>query len=79
MGQVKGDLEARDLKMQGYLSQTRHLQSCFESFTLQQILRSKNTHVDSLATLATSSAQDLPWVILVEDLYKPTKVMVQVH
>ena len=65
--------------MQGYLSQARQLQSGFESFTLQQIPRSKNTHVDSLATLATSSAQDLPWVILVEDLYKPTKVMVQVH
>ena len=79
MGQVKGDLEARDLKMQGYLSQARHLQSGFESFTLQQIPRSKNTHVDSLGTLATSSVQDLRWVILVEDLYKPTKVMVQVH
>ena len=65
--------------MQGYLSQARHLQSGFESFTLQQIPRNKNTHVDSLATLATSSAQDLPWVILVEVLYKPIKVMVQVH
>ena len=37
---------------------------------------------DSLATLATSSAQGLPQVILVEDLYKPTKVKgekIQVH
>ncbi|XP_075633998.1 uncharacterized protein LOC142606566 [Castanea sativa] len=37
-----------------------------------------NTHADSLATLAMSSAQSLPWVILVEDLYKPTKINVDV-
>ncbi|XP_030942146.1 uncharacterized protein LOC115967230 [Quercus lobata] len=33
---------------------------------------SGNTHTDSLTTLATSSAQPLPQVILVEDLYRPT-------
>ncbi|XP_075658934.1 uncharacterized protein LOC142628780 [Castanea sativa] len=38
----------------------------------QQILRSRNTHADSLATLATSLAQSLPRIILVEDLCKPT-------
>ena len=32
-----------------------------------------SAHVDSLTMLATSSAQDLPRVILVEDLYKPTE------
>ena len=37
------------------------------------IPRSGNAHANSLAMLATSSAQDLPRVILVEDLYKPTK------
>ena len=68
--------------MQGYLNQAQHSQSSFELFTIQQILRSRNTHVDSLATLATSSGQDLPWVILVEDLHKPTeekREKVQVH
>ena len=47
-----------------------------------QIPRSGNMHADSLATLATSSAQDLPQVILVEDLCRPTKMkkeMVQIH
>jgi len=34
-------------------------------------------HVDSLATLATSLAQCLPRVILVEGLYKPTEVKEQ--
>ena len=57
VGQVKGELEARDERMQGYLSQVRHLQSGFESFNLLHIPRSGNTHADSLATLATSSVQ----------------------
>ncbi|XP_075665174.1 uncharacterized protein LOC142634804 [Castanea sativa] len=74
IGKVEGELEARDLRMQEYLSQVRHLQSGFESFTLQQIPRSRNTHVDSLTTLATFSVQSLPQVILVEGLCKPTKV-----
>ena len=39
-----------------------------------QIPKNRNTHVDSFGTLATSSAQSLPRVILVEDLCKPTKV-----
>ena len=54
--QVKGELEARDERMQGYLSQIRHLQSGFESFSLLHVPRSGNIHADSLATLATSSA-----------------------
>ena len=57
--QVKGEMEARDLRMQGYLNQAQHLQFGFELFTIQQILRSSNTHTNSLATLATSSGQDL--------------------
>ena len=45
------------------------------------VLRSGNAHVDSLAMLVTSSTQDLPRVILVEDLYKPTETreMAQIH
>ncbi|XP_065633577.1 uncharacterized protein LOC136069222 [Quercus suber] len=57
-------------------------ESGFESFSLLHIPRNGNSHADSLATLATSSAQDLPRVILVEDLHKPTeagKEVVQVH
>ena len=68
---VKGELEARDERMQGYWTRIRHLQEKFELFDLQHIPRGGNTHADSLATLATSSAQNLPRVILVEDLGKP--------
>ncbi|XP_075633910.1 uncharacterized protein LOC142606445 [Castanea sativa] len=57
VGQVKGELETRDLRMQGYLSQVRHLQSEFKSFALQQIPRSRDTHANSLITLATSTAK----------------------
>ena len=71
VGQVKGEFEVKDERMQGYLSQVRCLQSEFESFNLLHISRSGNTHADSLAMLATSSAKNLPRVILVEDLYKP--------
>ena len=79
---MKGELEARDERMQGYLSQVRHLQSRFESFSLLHVPRSGNTHVDFLATLATSSTQSIPRVILIEDLCKPTEVrgkVVHVH
>ena len=82
VGQVKGELKARDERMQGYLSQVRNLQSGFESFSLLHVPRSRNTHADSLATLATFSTQSLPQVILIEDLCKPTKVkgkVVHVH
>ena len=56
ISQVKEEFEAKDEKMRGYLSQIRHLQSGFESFSLLHILRSGNTHAESLATLATFSA-----------------------
>jgi len=82
VGQVKGELEARDARMQKYLGQVRRIQTEFEYFDLLLVSRSGNTHADSLATLATSSAQDLPRVILVEDLCTPTlikKDLLQVH
>ena len=74
VGQVRGELEARDLRMQEYLCQIMSIQEKFEVFDLSHVPRSGNTHADSLATLATSSAQDLPRVVLVEDLYTHTSV-----
>ena len=52
------------------MTQVKHLRKNFELFDLQHIPRGGNTHADSLATVATSSAQTLPRVILVEDLGK---------
>ena len=82
VGQVRGELEARDPRMQEYLSQVRSIQTKFEVFDVSHVPRGGNTYADSLATLATSSAQDLPRVILVEDLYTPTtlhKDMPRIH
>ena len=60
VGQVRGDLKACDPRMQEYLCQIRSIQAKFEIFDLSHIPRGRNTHADSLATLTTSSAQDLP-------------------
>ena len=73
VSQVKREFEAKDERMQGYLGQVKSMQSKFDSFDLLHVPKSGNTHADSLAMLATSSAQDLPRVILVEDLYKPSR------
>ena len=57
------------------------MQSKFESFNLLHVHRSGNAHADSLAMLTTSSTQNLPRVILVEDLRKPSATvnMVQIN
>ena len=49
VGQVKGEFEAKDERMQGYLSQVRCLQSEFDSFDLLHIPRNGNAHANSLA------------------------------
>nr|XP_023923258.1 uncharacterized protein LOC112034673 [Quercus suber] len=73
-GQVKGEMEAKDSRMQEYLSQVKRLQTEFSPFSLSHIPRSGNNHADSLATLATSSAASLPRVILVEHLERVGEV-----
>ena len=68
--------------MQEYLSQVKRLQSGFDLFSLFHVSRSGNTHADSLATLATSSAGDLPRIILVEHLDRANEVakgMAHIH
>ena len=82
VGQVKGELEARDARMQKYLSQVKRLQPSFDLFNLSHISRSGNTHADSLATLAISLAGGLPQIILVEHLDKASefaKGTVRIH
>ena len=60
VGQVKRELEARDARMQEYLSQVKRLPSNFDPFSLSHVFRSENTHADSLATLTTSLSGGLP-------------------
>ena len=68
MGQVKGEFGAKDQRMQWYLSQVKELRSNFEVFSIKQVLKSRNSHANSLATLATSLEEGVPRVIMVEDL-----------
>ena len=56
------------------MNQVRHLQSGFESFKLSQIPKSRNTHADSLATLAISSAQRFTSSDPCGDFCKPIEV-----
>ena len=82
VGQVKGELKARDVRMQEYLSQVKCLQLDFKCFNVSHVSRSGNMHADSLAIVATSSVQGLPRVILVEDLCRADEVkedMVRIH
>ena len=51
------------------------MQTKFESFGLLHVPRSGNAHADSLAVLATSLAQNLPQIILVEDLHRPSAII----
>ena len=81
VGQVRGEFEAKDERMQGYHNQVKCLQLKFDSIDLLHVPRSGNAHADSLTMLATSSAQNLPRIILVEDLHSPIKAreVVQIH
>ena len=75
VGQVKGEMEAKDMRMQEYLNQFKRLRSGFDLFSLSHISRSGNTHVGSLATLVTSSAGKLPRIILVGHLSRASKIV----
>ena len=78
VGQVNGELEARDERMQEYLVQAKRLWTRFNYFSLVHVSRSRNTHANSLAMLATSLVQCLPRVILMEDLHRPSVVKTEV-
>ena len=75
VGQVKGEMKAKDVRMQEYLSQVKRLWPSFDLFSLSYISKSGNTHANSLATLATSSAGKLPRIILVEQLSRASEVV----
>ena len=74
VGQVKGEMEAKDVRMQEYLNQVKRLWPSFNLFSLSHISISGNTHANSLATLATSSTGKLPRIILVEHLSRVSKI-----
>lgn len=72
VGQVNGEFEARDQRMQWYLFKVKRVRNGFKIFILWQISRGKNSLANSLAMLATSSGSGLPQVITMEDLIAPS-------
>ena len=75
VGLVKGEMKAKDVRMQEYLNQVKRLWPSFNLFSLSHISKSGNTHADSLATLATSSTGKLPQIILVKHLSRASKIV----
>nr|XP_023895718.1 uncharacterized protein LOC112007578 [Quercus suber] len=72
VNQVQGSFEARDPRMKAYLCTTRMIISKFVSVRVSQVGRAQNRHVDSLATLASSSVEDVPQLIRVELIAEPS-------
>ena len=68
MGQVNGDFEAWDERMQGYLAKVQNARAQFKSFILKQISRGQNSHVDSLTMLATLLESSLPRVVVIKEM-----------
>ena len=66
VSQVKGEFEAKDERMQGYLSQVKTMQSKFESFNLLHVPRSGNAHACNL--LGTGLASSNPCQGLIQTL-----------
>ena len=68
MGQVNGDFEAWDERLQGYLAKVQNARAQFKSFILKQILKGQNSHANSLTMLATLLELSLPRVVVVEEM-----------
>ena len=68
MGQVNGDFETQDEKMQRYLAKVQNAQAQFKGFILNQIPRGQNSHTDSLAILAISLESSLSRVVIIEEM-----------
>ncbi|XP_075633310.1 uncharacterized protein LOC142605752 [Castanea sativa] len=68
VGQVNGEFEVRDERMQKYLNRVKCALKMFKSFKVRQIPRGQNAHADSLAMLATSLGLKLLRAVMMEDL-----------
>lgn len=60
MSQVDKSFKARDQPMLQYLRLFRSLHENFRDVSVVRVPRSQNSHPDSLATLASSSDDDIP-------------------
>ena len=54
IGQIKGDYEAKEERMQKYLKLTKHLAQEFGEVEFVQVPRSQNTAAEEISKLASS-------------------------
>ena len=72
VNQVQGSFKARDSWMQAYLQVVKQIMNKFCMTKVAQVGRAHNRHVDSLATLASSMTDEVPWLIKVELIREPS-------
>ena len=60
VNQVQGSFEVKDPRMVDYLRLVKQIMDCFMNVRVVQVARGKNWHVNSLATLASSSTEEIP-------------------
>ncbi|XP_030939609.1 uncharacterized protein LOC115964439 [Quercus lobata] len=71
VNQVQGSFEARDPWMKAYLNLVKQVMDDFCMVKVIQVARAQNRHADSLTTLASSIAKDIPRLIRVELIPEP--------
>ena len=70
IGQIKGEYEAKEERMQKYLRLTNHLTQEFEKVEFVQIPRSQNMVVDEVAKIASSEEETTGSMGLVMEIQK---------
>jgi len=54
VNQINRSYQARDIKMTTYLKKALELKEQFKEVSIEQILRDKNSHADTLANLGST-------------------------
>ena len=72
VNQVQGSFKARDSRMKEYLQVAKQVMGKFCTVKITQAARGQNRHTDSLATLASALIEDVPRLIKVELISKPS-------
>ena len=66
VSRIEGSFETKDPRMISYLKLVKQTMSKFQKTRLVQISQGQNKHADSLATLESSLAEEVPRLIKVE-------------
>ena len=78
VNQVKGEFEAKGIKMQEYLAKARSLAAKFQYFQICHVPREDNTAVNALSRLASSSEAP-PEPALISHQFEPSNLDVGAH